>query len=679
MAVRVGADVGGTFTDFCLFDSHQSSLNILKVPTTQPDPSEGIIAGLLSLIDDHQRKRIKLDFFGHGTTLATNMLLEGKGARTALVTTEGFRDLLELRREKRPRLYDLQSDKPSPLVNRRLRFEVSERSLANGTIVIEPDPERVREIARALAAGKVEAVAVIFLHSYRNPRNERIVKEILSDAIPGVYICSSSEVASEFREFERLSTTVVNAFLGPSVSTYLTNFRERIESLGLHTHAYVLQSDGGIVPLSADGIMPARLLASGPSAGVAGAVYIAERCGINDLITIDMGGTSTDVSIVERGRPRLINEREVAGWPIKVPALDVVSVGAGGGSIAYVDSGGHLKVGPESAGSSPGPAAYGKGGDLPTVTDAHVVLGSLNPQQRLGGSILIDRELASRAIRERVARPLGITLEQAAQAIVTIAVSVTVQAIRLVSVRRGYDPRDFTLVAFGGAGPLHAGYIMRELSIRETLIPRYPGVVAALGVLTSDVRMSFRRTRILHALSESAAQIGVVFSELDEQAKEWASRYGLTVRQSSLERSVDMRYRGQNYELAVPVATGKLRIKMDSLVSRFQQEHERTYGYRFVDAAAELVTMCVTVRIPSLKLPLERMIAQTAPCKRIETRLVHFPGDGYVSTPIYRRNDLSPGVELRGPAIVEQTDSTTMILGGQEARVDEWGNLRLAG
>src|SRR5579883_1977633 len=495
MAWRVGVDSGGTFTDICLFDDAAGTLSVWKVSSTPDDPSRGIAEGVREGIARVGAGAAAIGYLGHGTTVATNALIQHRGAKTGLITTEGFRDLLEIGRQKRPDLYDLQADKPPVLVPRDLRLEVPERVLHTGEVATALDEEAVRAAARRLKAANVKAVAVSFLYGFVRPEHERRTLAILREELPDAFLSAGHEIAPEFREFERLSTVVLNAYLGPVMARYIERLSPRLEALGLATAPHLTQSNGGVIGFATAAAMPVRTVLSGPSTGVVGAQAIGRAAGMPDLITFDMGGTSTDVALLQDGQCKLASEATVHGYPIKAPMLDIHTVGAGGGSIAYIDAGGLLKVGPRSCGADPGPVCYDKGNREPAVTDANVVLRILNPEHLLGGRMKIKRALAVEAVQGLAGR-LKLGLMETAQGILSVVTANMARAIRVISVQRGHDPRSYTLMAFGGAGPLHAARLARELDMRRILVPRNPGILCAMGLLLTDLRADFATTRL---------------------------------------------------------------------------------------------------------------------------------------------------------------------------------------
>ena len=679
MSARLGVDVGGTFTDVALWDESAGRLTTFKLPSVPADPAEGILAGIRLILARDGVAPAAVAFVAHGTTVATNALLEKKGARTALVTTRGFRDLLEIARQKRPDLYDLQADKPAPLVPRELRFEAQERLLPDGTVLEKFRTAEVAAAADTLARGEsVEAVAICFLYSFLDPSHERAAASILLERLPSCYVSLSSEISPEFREYERLSTTVLNAYLGPLISRYVRRFDAEVRGLGLSATPYINQSNGGVISATAAAERPVRTLLSGPSAGVSGAAWTARAAGVDSLITFDMGGTSTDVARVEHGQPILVSERAIGGYPVRIPALEIESVGAGGGSIARVDSGGALKVGPESAGAVPGPACYARGGRRPTVTDANVVLGRLSATHLLDGRMELRADLARAAI-EGLAAELGLAPVQAARGVLSVVATNMLGAIRVVSVRKGYDPRQYTMVAFGGAGPLHAATLARDLGIRRVLVPPAPGILCALGLLIEPFRLDLVRTRVVLLSSVDVTDVAQLFGELEAEATAGLDREAVPSDRRHLVRAFDMRYLGQNFELTVDAPAAMWSGERDALRRAFIARHERVYGYAAPDEPIQIVNVRLTALgdPDPLTLPLLARASDADPKDaRIGERAAYFDEAGdFVPTPIYRRERLLGGHRLSGPAIVEQMDSTTVILPGQHAVVDERANL----
>lgn len=682
---RVGVDSGGTFTDICLFDEQTGRVETWKVPSTPDDPSRGIAQGVEEGMrrvapEATQSPAAAITYFGHGTTVATNALIQHRGVKTGLVTTDGFRDLLEIGRQKRPDLYDIQADKPKTLVPRDLRLEVPERVRHTGEVETPLDEDKMRAAARALKAAGVQAVAVSFLYGFLRPDHEKRAVAILREEMPDVFISAGHEIAPEFREFERLSTVVLNAYLGPVMASYIGRLSPRLEALGMTATPHLTQSNGGVIGFATAAEMPVRTVLSGPSTGVVGAQAIGSLAGFNDLITFDMGGTSTDVALLQEGRCRLAAEATVHGYPIKAPMLDIHTVGAGGGSIAFIDSGGLLKVGPRSAGADPGPACYDRGNDEPTVTDANVVLQTLNPEHLLGGRMKIRQDRAKEAIA-RLAGRLGLGVPETAQGVLSVVTANMARAIRVISVQRGHDPRDYTLMAFGGAGPLHAARLARELEIGRVLVPANPGILCAMGLLLTDLRADFALTRLLPATEASTADVGEGFAALSERAGRWFEHEDIAKADRRLTRTADMRYHGQNYELSVAVPDGAItRATMRSLASGFSDAHRQRYGFAADGDPVQIVTLRVeatgVVRKAELKTHAdEGPDASTAIMGRRPVWLAET--QAAVDTPVYGRDALRPGNRFSGPAIVEQMDATTLVPPGMTARVDTYLNLIL--
>jgi N-methylhydantoinase A len=671
MALRIGVDSGGTFTDVCLFDDETGVVAVWKVASTPDDPSRGIASGVADAIERAGARAGAVVFFGHGTTVSTNALIQHKGARTGLITTDGFRDLLEIGRQKRPDLYDIQMDKPVALVSRDLRLEVPERLRYDGSVEVPLDEAALRSAVRRLRDAGVGAVAVCFLYGFVSEAHETIAADILAREFPAAFASISHSVAPEFREFERMSTTVVNAYLGPVMQSYIQRLGDRLSRLGLTATPHLTQSNGGVISFEQAALLPVRTVLSGPSTGVVGAREVGRQAGLSELITFDMGGTSTDVALLSGGECRLASEAVVHGYPIKAPMLDIHTVGAGGGSIAFVDSGGLLKVGPASAGADPGPVCYGLGAVEPTVTDANVVLGTLNPSFLLGGRMAVRHDLAVAAIAG-LAERLGLEVMQTAQGIVAVVTANMARAIRVISVQRGYDPRDHALIAFGGAGPLHAARLARELEIGRVLVPVSPGVLCAMGLLLTDLRSDFALTR-LTKLDEAAGEVlEDALSVLTARAEAWFDGEGIAVDARRIVRTVDMRYAGQNYELPIPV--------QDDLATAFAAAHRRLYGFAADDDPVQLVTFRVEASavVPKARFVAQRDAGPEAGGAVIGRRPIWLPETGgLVNCPIYDRALLRAGNRFAGPAVVEQMDATTLVLPGMTARVEPYLNLVL--
>ncbi|MCQ4162058.1 hydantoinase/oxoprolinase family protein [Roseomonas sp. GC11] len=682
---RVGVDSGGTFTDVCLFDEAEGRVEVWKVSSTPDDPSRGIAQGVEEGMrrvapEAGEQPGAPVAYFGHGTTVATNALIQHRGVRTGLVTTDGFRDLLEIGRQKRPDLYDMQADKPPTLVPRALRQEVPERVRHTGEVDTPLDEPRMREAARALRAAGVKAVAVSFLYGFIRPEHEQRAVAILREEMPDAFISAGHEIAPEFREYERLSTVVLNAYLGPVMRSYIERLAPRLQALGMTATPHLTQSNGGVIGFATAAEMPVRTVLSGPSTGVVGAQAIGALAGYEDLITFDMGGTSTDVALLQGGQCRLTSEAVVHGYPIKAPMLDIHTVGAGGGSIAHVDAGGLLKVGPRSCGADPGPVCYGKGNAEPATTDANVVLQTLNPTHLLGGRMAVRQDLARESIA-RLAEKLGLGVMETAQGILSVVTANMARAIRVISVQRGHDPRDYTLMAFGGAGPLHAARLARELEMKRVLVPRNPGILCAMGLLLTDLRADFAATKLLPATEDSAPEVDAAFAGLTARAEEWFAQEHIAPAARRLLRTADMRYAGQNYELAVPLPDGPVTARtMLALTEKFAEAHRQRYGFVAEGEPVQLVTLRLeaTGLVRKAELRAYPMAGPDATAAITGQRPVWFPEAGdFVTTPIYSREALQPGNRFAGPAIVEQMDTTTVVPPGMTARVDPWLNLIL--
>ncbi len=593
--IRIGIDVGGTFTDLVAVDEESGVARHFKLPSTPADPAKAITDGVTALVEQAGVSGEAIAFLGHGTTVVTNLIIERRGAPTALLTTAGFRDVLEIGRQTRPDLYDYTVERAPPLVPRHLRIEIPERLDADGNVLVPLDEVAVERAAETLKAEGVEAVAIGFLHAYRNDSHERRAGDILRRLMPDAFISLSSEVLPEFREYERLSTTVINAYAGPRMAGYLAGFAARMEGQGARVPPYVFHSNGGLMAIPTASRFPVRTCVSGPAAGVIGAAAIGAAAGFPDLVTFDVGGTSTDVSLVEAGLPAFTTGRIVAGYPVRVPMVDIEAIGAGGGSIARLDDAGALKVGPISAGADPGPAAYGRGGQAATITDANLLLGRLNPEALLGGRLKVDLDAARRVLTEQVAVPLGLSVEAAAEGILRIATAGMARAIRSISTERGRDLRRFALFAYGGAGPIHAGDVARELGIPRVIVPAEPGTLCARGILHSDLSFDLVQTRITPAGPLAWPDITAAFAEMHGSASGVLDRERIAAADRRALHGVDARYEGQNFEVHV----GLDGVSLDSgpaaldaeFTRRFRAAHAEIYGYDIPGRAIEIVTL----------------------------------------------------------------------------------------
>lgn len=678
MAYMIGVDVGGTFTDFSVSDTSSGDLFHFKHSSTPDDPSRSIVSGIVHILESNNIDPRDVEYLAHGTTVATNALIEKKGARIGVITTKGFKDLMEIGNQKRPSLYDLLKEKPQDLIPVGLKCEVEERILHDGSVKIPLNEQDVRHIAAYLKSKDVYAIAVCTLFSFINPSHERRIKEILLEEIPGVYVSISSDIVSEFREYSRMSTTVLNAYLGPVMKKYVENFQRCIKDAGINAAPYITQSNGSIISITETVECPIKTAVSGPSAGVVGAIYIGKQAGIDNIITFDMGGTSADISLIEHGKARVSHERIVEGYPARIPMIDIITVGAGGGSIAAIDEGGALKVGPKSAGAMPGPACYMRGGENPTVTDANIVLGKLNQRRILGGKMEVDLDLAKKALEENISQKSALSTEDAAAGIISVVNSNMIRAIRVVSVERGYDVREFTLMAFGGAGPLHACEVAKDLGINRVLLPPAPGTLCSLGLLMADTRFDISRSHMMIADRENLPHIREIFGSLQAEGSGMLTEEGIAENKREYIFSIDCRYERQNYEIPIQVFTGKSDEEMlGELIESFHKEHERSYGYCDRGKELQLVNFRVSavgiIDKPDIK---AQAITDnvTAP-KPVERRNVRFEGRGqYVNTNVYQRTDIPCGCTISGPAIIEQMDSTSVIPPGWNAYHDQYGN-----
>ncbi|HET6234451.1 MAG TPA: hydantoinase/oxoprolinase family protein [Acetobacteraceae bacterium] len=687
MAWRVGIDIGGTFTDVALVDETSGRIEVAKVSTTPVDFGQAVLTGIRQGLDANAIAATDVSLLAHATTVVTNALLQKKGARAGFVATRGFRDLLELRRSSRADLYDLLQDAPDVLVPRRWRFEITERIDAQGTVVTPLVDDEILALIEAIRAAGLQTIAVSFLFSFLNDAHERRVGAALRQALPDVQVYLSCEVLPEIREFERASTTAVCAYVGPLLAAYLDRLQRAATDLGL-PQLHVMGSSGGVFDIKEALRMPAAAVESGPAAGVIAAALAGRQLGRPNLISFDMGGTTAKASVIVGDEISVTAEYEVGGsghanrWmhgtghPIRVPVIDLAEVSAGGGSIAWVDPGGALKVGPRSAGADPGPAAYGAGGTAPTVTDADVVLGYLDRTALLGGALRIDSAAAERAIAADVAGKLGLSVTEAAARIVEVVNSNMAQALRIVSVERGHDPQEFSLIAFGGAGPVHAAALAAELQIPEVIIPPAPGAFSALGLVASDLKRDFSRTLYADLDSVDPGRIADVLAGMEAEGLRFLDSANVPQPRRALLRLADVRYRRQAYELTVPIADGTITgTTLETLSESFHTKHEQTYGHANRTEPVQLVNLRLTAlgRLPGLTLTQRADAAAT----RLHSRGVWFAETGFVATPVHWRDGLVPGATISGPAIVEAVDSTSVVPPGWRAAVDDRGYMKL--
>jgi N-methylhydantoinase A len=670
VSLLIGIDVGGTFTDVVALDARSGAVSVTKVPSTPHNQALGFMKGLAKLkvpLADVERLM-------HGTTVATNAVLEGKGARVGMLVTTGFRDVLEIGRGERTKLYEFKLLKHPPLVPRSRRFEVRERTRADGTVVQPVSAEAIRAALARRVGEPVDAWAVCFLHSYANPVNERQAADLLRELVGDVPISTSSGVVGEYREYERFSTTVLNAFVAPLMDRYLGDVEAQLVADGYRHPLFVMQSNGGIVTSQGARRLPAATMLSGPAGGVAGALAVAVQAGIADVITCDMGGTSTDVSLIRGGQLRYTTEARIAGYPTRLPQLDIVTVGAGGGSIASVGAGGVLRVGPESAGANPGPACYGLGGQAATVTDANLVLNRLDASEPLSGEITLHQRRSLAAVDALAARLGGLSVFEMAEGVVRLAVLKMASAIREVSVYRGYTPGDFALVAFGGAGPTVASELASDLGMSQVVIPPYPGNLSALGLLVSPLRRDFVRTRVCRLAEAPVPELAAIFEELEAAAGRAFAEDGLSARDPAFHRSLDLRYVGQSFTISLPIADA--RADPDEVARGFHEAHERAFGHADAGEPVELVNLRLSAIQAVPPPPIQSEAPRGGAARPVGARPVHFRGRA-VDCPVYRREELPVGAELAGPAIIQEPGSATIVWPLDRLRVDAHGNLRL--
>jgi N-methylhydantoinase A len=683
--LRVAVDTGGTFTDFVVLHEATGALDVFKVPSTRGHEADGIIDGLRAYIERTGAQPSDVVFFAHGTTVGTNGLLEGAGARTGLIVTEGFRGVYEIGEQSRPygsSMYDLFYEKLPPLVPPRLTEEVRERVLFDGSVLTPFDEVSARRAIERLAAHGVESAAVCLLFSFRNGEHERRIRDLFAELAPHIDVSLSCEVAPEIREYYRLSTAVVNAYLNPLVRRYIEALGQRLRDYGTDARqSYVMRSNGGVATFAAAAQRSVHTILSGPAAGVVAASRtLAASAQAANVVTFDMGGTSTDVALIQSGEPVRRTSGNVHGRDVLVPMLDIHTVAAGGGTLAWIDVAGSLRVGPQSAGAQPGPAAYRRGGTLPTVTDANVVLGVLSGDNALaGGTLVLDRAAAEDAIRRAIAEPLGIPLIEAARGIVEIVNVQMEEAIKVVSSNRGYDLRDFHLLAYGGAGPLHAAAIARDLGMRGVIVPLVPGAFSALGLLLSDVRHDAVISDLIALDDVTVTRIGAAFKRLRRAGEADLLAQGFAATQLRFEYAVDLRYVGQGYELTIPLGSvPQSAPDLAQLRRDFDAAHAVLTGHAAPDEAVELVNVRITsvAAVPQAPIAAPPAGAAGRNGARIAERDVYL-GAGFVRTPVYDRQALGPDAVVAGPAILVQDDCTTVVQPGQTARVIDLGQLEI--
>ena len=684
---RVGIDIGGTFTDLVLIDDETGRRAVGKVLTTPEDPSEGVESGLVELLGREGVEAGNLGTIVHGTTLVTNALIERRGAKTALLTTEGFRDAIAIGTEHRYDMYDVFIEKPEPLVPRSLRYGVRERSLDDGSVMLQLDEGQVRSIAAEVRERDVRAVAVSFLHSFRNPTHELRVGEILGEEAPEVAVSLSSEVAPEIREYERTSTTVANVYARPLVEGYLTSLEDRLRRLGFDGSLYIMLSNGGTASVETARRFPVRLLESGPAAGALAAAFYGRATDFPEVLSFDMGGTTAKACLIEGGEPLRSSEFEVArvyrfkkgsGLPVKISVIEMIEIGAGGGSIAGIGPLGLPKVGPRSAGSYPGPACYDRGGEEPTVTDADLALGYLDPDFFLGGRMRLDRDAALRAL-ERISRPLDLDAVEAAWGIHQVVNENMANAARVHAVERGKDPRAYPLFAFGGAGPVHGYRVARALGVPGFIAPLGAGATSALGFLCAPLSFDFVRSLYGRLYDLDWAEINRVLKEMEEEGRSLLRSSGVAYEEVGVRRLCEMRYVGQGHEVTIELPDGSLGSDdADGLTSLYRKEYKRLYGREGPDVPLETITWRLEVSSPRPAIRLDgkgRGEGDPADARKGEREIYLPEEEGFLAVPVYDRYRLGPGARFEGPAVVEERESTVVIGPGSRAEIDGARNL----
>ncbi len=643
--IQIGVDTGGTFTDFVFLNGN--NLTIHKVPSTPDDPSKAIISGIKEVLGD---KQLDLQMV-HGTTVATNALLERKGARIALITTKGFEDVIQIGRQNRGELYDVFWEAPIPLVQESLRFGIIERTTYEGRVIKNINKSEVLKLSAKIKSLNVQGIAICFLHSYANPRNEEKVENYLKSL--GISISTSSKILPEFREFERISTVVANSYLLPKVKNYMDTLSQNLPGVEIS----IMQSSGGIMSPEQASTEPVRIILSGPAGGVVGGAKIAKLAGHEKIITYDMGGTSTDVALCEDG-PKFTTETLIDGVPIKIPMIDITTIGAGGGSIARIDSGGALKVGPESAGADPGPACYGRGSE-PTVTDANIVLGRIKPESFLGGRMKIFPQKSKSSLRKLATR-LKLSIEQVAEGIINVANANMERALRVISIGKGYDPREFALVSFGGAGGLHSCELAQAMEIKTIIFPKEPGVLSALGMLTADTFKDYSITVFLKQEEARSTALEEAFSSLEVKAHK-----DFPTHKIKFKRFLDVRYKRQSHEITVPYTK--------NFISTFHREHKKMYGYNKTKSEVEVITLRLRAIAKKRELEIPRLNNDRTKIKTSKDTIIF--GGKNINLLAYSRKDFYSGYKFKGPALVLEDTSTILIPPGYKCHVDDWGNI----
>jgi len=688
--IRLGLDIGGTFTDIFALDESTHEIFTFKIPTDPAALHQSAIAGIKKLFTNLKVSSHQLRYIAHGTTVGTNAVLQRRGVKTGLLTTRGFRDILEIRRLTRPpeMLFNPLETPPEPLIPRYLVKELDERINYRGEVIKPLNEDQVLQTVEELARQGVKSIAVCLLFSFLNPVHEQKVAQIIKNSFPGISVSLSSDVLSEIREYERASTTMINAYIAPIIQSYLETMVKEIQDLGLHKdRLYIAQSNGGLTSTTTIMKRPITALESGPAAGAVAAKLLGDILNFKNLIAFDMGGTTTKACLIIDGSPRVTLDFSVggktstgrssrgSGFPVAVPMIDLAEIGKGGGSIAWVDENQLIRVGPQSAGAVPGPACYGRGGEEPTVTDADLMLGMLNRNKPLGGEIYLNYDKAEKAVMDKIARPLGFNSIEAAAAVYKITTSNMADAVRLISVESGYDPRDFVMVCFGGAGPLHGWLIMQELKVSRMVIPKYPGLFCSLGLLAENVVHDYVRTLITEVNRADIATLDEIFHQLEEKGNEDLQADGIPESKRLFFRTLDMRYVGQLYYINTPVKE----VRLNDAVQRFHRLHEHHFGHSFPENSVEIVNLRVKAvgLLPGISFRKEARGKRSPRDALSGKRKVCFPDSDLVSCWVYERSKLVAGNLIEGPAVVEQLDSTTVIPPSMVAEVDAYGNLHV--
>jgi len=678
VSYRLGVDVGGTFTDIVLFNEKYKRFYITKILSTPQDQTIGIVEGIKKVVKQVGISYNDISYFIHGTTVATNALLERKGAKTALITTESFRDIFEIGRQKRLDLYDFWAKRPKPPIPRYLIYEVPERILYTGKVIKELDENKARDIIREIKKNDIESVAVCFLHSYKNPKNELRMKELILEEMPGIYISLSCKILPEIREYERTCTTSVNAYLMPKVHRYINKLVKEKNSLGIKQNLHIMQSNGGIMSADFAANRSIHTVFSGPAGGVLAGKYISKLIGEKNVITLDMGGTSTDIALLENNEIKFTTNGEIGTFPIKVPMIEMHTIGSGGGSIAWIDDGGALRVGPQSAGAVPGPACYNLGGGKPTVTDANLLLGRLSAENFLGGEKSLSCGKAKIAIEKEIASKINLPYVESANGIINIVNSNMSGGVRVVSTQKGYDLREFSLIAFGGAGPLHADQLMSELNMKKVIIPLSPGNFSAIGGMLAEIRYDYVRTNVISIKSITVDEYNEIFDEMKKEAIENLTEEGFEKENIVFKTTSDMRYTGQAWELSVPIPINLYSEAEFLKIARdFNRIHKRTYDYILKDEEIVFVNLRLSAigLIPKIGINLELSREENITKHAYKGDREIFFDNKFIKCPIYDRGKLMLGNVIKGPAVIEEYGSTTIVSPKKKASIDKFKNI----